>query len=217
MTMRKIMVFSRFERFWHWTQMLFIFSLLFTGFVVRGLIPLIDFETAVVLHVWSAIGLLILWILATFWLLTTGTWKHFLPTTEGLWRVMRFYAYGIFKGEHHPYKKAYLRKHNPLQALAYLWLKLIIFPLLWSSGIVYLVYRFWSHIPNATHWLEAVSLIHVSTAFLLLVFVIVHVYMLTIGHSITTHIKPMITGYDEIELTEAEEAFLEESRTITRQ
>ena len=50
------------------------------------------------------------------------------------------------------------------------------------------------------------------TADLILViaaFVIVHVYLLTVGHGFRAHVKPMITGYDEVDLTAAEEAYLE--------
>lgn len=70
-----------------------------------------------------------------FWHLTTGTWRHYVPTTNGLLRVAIFYVYGIFKGERHPYRKAYWRKHNPLQALSYLALKLFLLPAIWISGV----------------------------------------------------------------------------------
>ena len=56
---------------------------------------------------------------------------------------MRFYAYGIFKGEDHPYRKHFWRKHNPLQAASYLGLKLFLFPLIWFSGLTYLSYNLW--------------------------------------------------------------------------
>lgn len=214
MNTRRIMVFSRFERFWHWSQMALIFILLFTGFAIHGLHNLVDFKTAVLIHTWSAMVLVVLWIFAIFWHITTGTWRHYVPTTDGLFRIIRFYAYGIFKGEHHPYRKAYWRKHNPLQAMAYLSLKLILFPSIWVTGIAYLFYNYWEHVPHASQWLTVVALIHIGVAFLILVFVIVHVYLLTTGHSFKEHVMPMISGYDEVDLTEAEEAYFEESKTV---
>ncbi|WP_428543654.1 hypothetical protein [Profundibacter sp.] len=33
--------------------------------------------------------------------------------------------------------------------------------------------------------------------------------MLTIGHGFRAHVKPMITGYDEIDLSPEEEAYLQ--------
>ncbi len=209
MSARRILIFTRFERFWHWTQMLLVITLLFTGFGIHGFHDLLDFETAVTWHAGSAIGLLLLWVFAIFWHLTTGTWRHYVPTTNGLWQVARYYAYGIFKGEHHPYHKAYWRKHNPLQALSYLALKLLLFPAIWISGILYLLYGFWGT-AAAGELLMWVALIHTAAAFAILVFVIVHVYLLTTGDSFKEHVMPMINGFDEVDLTEEEEAYLEQ-------
>jgi hypothetical protein len=36
-----------------------------------------------------------------------------------------------------------------------------------------------------------------------------HVHLLTTGHSFAEHVRPMITGYDKVELTPAEEAYRE--------
>lgn len=213
MSTRTLMIYSRFERFWHWAQMTLIFLLMFSGFAIHGLHEMIGFYSAVKLHTWSAVALIVLWLFAIFWHLTTGNWRHYMPTTNGLWRVARFYAFGIFKGEHHPYRKAYWRKHNPLQALAYLALKLALFPAVWLSGLAYLGYNLWDEIPGAAGWLGAVAVIHTLSAFAILAFVIAHVYLLTTGHSFREHVTPMITGYDEVDLNEAEEAYLKESPT----
>jgi thiosulfate reductase cytochrome b subunit len=209
MTLRRVMVYTRFERFWHWAQMALIFVLLFTGFRIHGFYQLMDFETAVTLHTGVALGLLLLWIFAIFWHLTTGTWKHYVPTTKGLLRVAQFYAFGIFKGEKHPYRKAYWRKHNPLQAITYLALKLILFPFIWVSGIVYLLYFLWSNMADSAEFLSGIALIHTAAAFATLAFIIVHIYLFTTGHSFVEHVKPMVTGFDDVDLSPEEEAYLE--------
>ena len=208
MSKRRVMLFTRFERFWHWTQMTLIFILLFTGFNIHGFYHVLDFKTAVTWHSGSALALLLLWVFAIFWHLTTGTWRHYVPTTNGLWKVARFYAFGIFKGEQHPYRKAYLRKHNPLQALSYLGLKLFLFPAIWISGIAYLLYAWWGTAASAD-WLGWVALLHTAVAFAILVFVIAHIYLLTTGHSFREHVMPMINGFDEVDLSPEEEAYLE--------
>jgi len=207
MTTRRVLLFSRFERFWHWTQMALIFLLLFTGFNIHGFYDMFDFKLAVELHTMAAICLGVLWIFAIFWHLTTGTWRHYVPTTNGLWRVARFYAYGIFKGEHHPYRKAYWRKHNPLQALTYLALKLFLFPAIWISGLTYLFAGFWGISGES---LMLVALIHTAAAFAIAVFIIAHIYLLTAGHSFKEHVMPMIDGFDDVELSPEEEAYLEQ-------
>ena len=210
MAIHIVKVFDRFERFWHWSQMLLIFILLYTGFSIHGLYQLNDFETMVMLHTISASSLIVLWIFAIFWHMTTGTWRHYLPTTDGLFAVARYYAFDIFKGKPHPYRKHFWRKHNPLQALTYLALKLFLFPTIWISGLAYLFYDFWATYPMANQFLSIVALVHVAAAFAMLVFIIIHIYMLTTDHSFVAHVKPMITGFDEVELSEAEEHYLEE-------
>jgi thiosulfate reductase cytochrome b subunit len=50
-------------------------------------------------------------------------------------------------------------------------------------------------------WLtmEYVAMFHVIGAFMMLVFLIAHVYLATAGHTPTAHIKAMITGWEEVE------------------
>jgi len=207
----RLQVFKRFERMWHWSQMALIFTLIFTGFRVHGTHELISFNNAVTIHTWAALILLVIWAFATFWLFTTGEWRHYMPTGSNLIKVARYYAFGIFKGEHHPYIKTYRRKHNPLQALTYLMVKTIIFPAVWISGIAYLLISFGLTDLVSVFGINSVEFtatIHTIAAIAIVVFVIAHVYLLTTGHSFVEHLKPMITGYDEVELTDEELAYL---------
>ncbi|MCZ7656041.1 MAG: hypothetical protein M5R42_19955 [Rhodocyclaceae bacterium] len=50
--------------------------------------------------------------------------------------MFRYYVLGIFTGAPHPFRATQLTKHNPLQRLAYLLVKLVINPLVWLSGLV---------------------------------------------------------------------------------
>ena len=208
MSKRQVKIYPRFERIWHWTQVLLILTLLFTGMGLNGLHHIIPFGPAVIFHTIAALLLLVLWIFATFWLFTTGTWRQFVPTLDGLVDVIRFYAYGVFKGEKHPHKKVIWRKHNPLQILAYFGLKMAVFPLVWITGILYMSYNFWEHIPDAGFYLNIVANLHLLAAYIVAAFIIIHLYLLTIGHGFRAHVKPMITGYEEIDLSPEEEAYL---------
>lgn len=210
MTQRCVKVYPFFERFWHWTQMALIFVLLFTGLGLNGVHGVLPFGLAVKMHTVAALVLLALWIFATFWLFTTGTWRQFLPKIEGMISVARFYAWGVFKGEEHPYRKLFWRKHNPLQAATYFALKWFIFPAIWGSGLLYLGYALWEDsIANSSFWLSVVANIHLMAAYVVAAFVLIHVYLLTVGHGFRSHVRPMVTGYDVIELTPEQEAYLE--------
>lgn len=194
---QRIYLFTRFERFWHWTQAALIIGLLFTGFAIHGSHDMIGFRTAVEIHELAVWLLIALWIFAIFWHFTTGQWRHYIPTMKNVDRMVRYYAYGIFVGAPHPYKVSLERKHNPLQRITYLGVKLLINPLLWISGLAYL---FWDRlqplVPQAIG-LEQVATLHTLGAFLMLAFLIAHVYLATAGATPTAHIRAMITGWEE--------------------
>ena len=209
MTKRCVKVFPFFERFWHWSQVVLIMILLFTGLGMNGVHSVLPFGPAVMIHTIAALVLLALWIFATFWLFTTGTWKQFIPRIEGMIEVAKFYGYGVFKGQEHPYKKIFWRKHNPLQAATYFGLKWFVFPAIWITGILYLTYNFWAEGASGTFWITVIANIHLMAAYVIAAFVIVHVYLLTVGHGFRSHVQPMVTGYDTIELTPEQEAYLE--------
>lgn len=194
--MKRVMVFKRFERFWHWSQAALIFFLLTTGFEIHGSYSLFGFGRAVSLHTTAAWLLIGLWVLAIFWHFTTGEWRQYLPTTDKLGAVIHYYAIGTFTGASHPFKKTTLAKHNPLQKLAYLWFKLMISPLIWISGLLYLFYNQWDQLGLSGLPLEWVALIHTGAAFMMLIFVIAHVYMATMGKTVFSLIRPMIAGYE---------------------
>jgi Thiosulfate reductase cytochrome B subunit (membrane anchoring protein) len=197
--MSRVLMFKRFERFWHWSQALLIFILLFTGFAIHGSYDVMRFSTAVQVHTLAAWALIVLWVFAIFWHFTTGEWRQYIPTRDGLFAVMHYYLVGTFTGAAHPYKKTTRAKHNPLQRLAYLFFKLIISPIIWASGLLYLFYNNWPATLAGALQLETVALVHTGAAFAMLVFVIAHVYMTTMGKTLTSHIKPMITGYEDLD------------------
>lgn len=193
----RLYLFTRFKRFWHWSQAALIITLLFSGFAIHGSHALLDFRTAVEVHEVAAWLLIALWIFAIFWHFTTGQWRQYIPTLSNIRRVALYYARGIFIGAPHPYKVTAERKHNPLQRIAYLGVLVLINPLIWISGLLYL---FWGRLgPLLPDWLalEAVALAHTGGAFLMLIFLIVHVYLTTTGHTPLAHIRAMITGWEE--------------------
>ena len=200
MTVERIYVFKRFERFWHWAQATLIILMLITGFEVHGAYNLFGFEQAVNYHsifAWMLVGL---WVFAIFWHFTTGEWKQYIPTTEKIVAMVRFYSVGIFKGAPHPFRPTVLRKHNPLQRLAYLGVLLLIGPLLWLTGWFYLFYGSWQAWGLSNYLsLEWVAFFHTAGAFMMLAFLIGHIYLTTTGHTPTSHIRAMITGWEEVD------------------
>lgn len=196
---QRVYLFKGFERFWHWAQAALIIFMLLTGFEIHGTYANFGFEKAVNYHTIAAWSLVGLWVFAIFWHFTTGEWRQYIPTTHRVLAVMNYYSSGIFKGEAHPFKPTPIQKHNPLQRLTYLAILTLLNPLLWVSGWLYLFYADWSAWGLSSLQLEWVATAHTIGAFLMLAFLISHLYLITTGHKLTSQVKAMITGWEEIE------------------
>ena len=200
--MARVYIFKRFERFWHWTQAALIMLMLLTGFEVHGTYVLFGWEKAANLHTTAAWTLIGLWVFAIFWHFTTGEWQQYIPTTDKILAVIRYYVVGIFTDAPHPFRVTRLSKHNPLQRLAYLVVKLFINPLIWVSGLLYFYYN-----DLATSGIAAlagltlgsIAMVHTAAAFMMLVFLTGHIYLATTGHTPLAHIKAMITGWEDLD------------------
>ena len=193
-----IYLYSRYERFWHWLQSAIIITLLITGFELHGTFSLIGFRSAVDIHNFVGLSWLILFAFFVFWLFTTGEYKQYIPTTRKMLSMVRYYSYGIFRGEPHPVPKRKEAKHNPLQRLVYLSLAALLLPIQMTTGFLYWSYNSWPEWGLQWLSLPVIAFIHMAGAFSLLSFLIVHLYMVTTGHTLSTHIRAMITGWEEV-------------------
>ncbi|HOB47575.1 MAG TPA: cytochrome b/b6 domain-containing protein [Zoogloea sp.] len=194
--MERTYIFTRFERLWHWIQAVLIIGMLFTGFEIHGTYTVLGFQKAHTVHTASVWAFIALWVFAIFWHLTTGEWRQYIPTMKNIDRIVRYYAVGIFKGEPHPFKPTRERKHNPMQAQTYLGVTVVVTPLIWLSGLAYLFYNEL----NAAGYridLATIAFVHTLGAFLMLAFLIGHIYLGTTGHTPLAHFKAMFTGWDE--------------------
>lgn len=197
MAEHRLYLFKRFERFWHWSQALLVITMLYTGFAIHGYLGGLRFRNALLIHEYAAWLLVTLWTFAIFWHFTTGEWKQYIPTFQRMAQVARYYAWGMFRGERHPYEPTLLHKHNPLQRLAYLWLKLMINPLIWASGVLLLIFAYnWTRAMPLGLSLNAVAWTHTAAAYMMLLFFIAHVYLATTGQTPTAYIQAMITGWE---------------------
>jgi thiosulfate reductase cytochrome b subunit len=201
--MKKVYLYKGFERFWHWTQTLLIFFLMLTGFEIHGTYQLLGYENAVRWHDNAGWAFLVLIVFAIFWHITTGEWKQYVPTIKNLRAQIRYYLTGIFNNAPHPTGKRLLSKLNPLQRLVYFGLKILVIPVMVVSGFLYLYFNY----PLQGFELDSlmpVAYIHTIGAYILIAFVIIHLYLITTGRTIFSNLKAMITGWEEMEEHEAE-------------
>ena len=199
--MAKVKLYAGFERFWHWSQAALVILMLITGFEIHGSYTLLGWQTAADVHTFAAWTLIGLWAFAWFWHLTTGEWKQYIPSPkERLLAMLKYYAFEIFQGKSHPFHKDRNQKLNPLQRMAYLGLHIFIGPAIWISGLLYLFYGSWGAVGLGWLPLSAVALLHTAAAFLMLTFLVAHLYLaVTMSQPLGADVKAMITGYEEVE------------------
>lgn len=200
--MKREYVYKGFERFWHWTQAGLILFLALTGFEIHGSTSFLGFEQAVRYHSTAAVALIILIAFAIFWHLTTGEWRQYVPTLHNLRAQAEYYVVGIFRDAPHPTRRTALSKLNPLQRVVYLGLKVLVIPVIATSGLLYMFYRYpQSHGIDALNvsGLATIAVAHTAGAFLLVSFLVGHLYLITTGDTPSSNLKAMITGWEELE------------------
>lgn len=202
--MKKVYLYKKFERFWHWAQTIMIITLIFTGFEIHGTTNWLGYEASVRIHNITAWSFLVLIVFAVFWHITTDEWRQYMPTLKNMRAQLEYYLIGIFENAPHPVKKRTLSKLNPLQRVTYFALKVLIIPTMLITGLIYMYF-------NDSVWniklenLEWVAWIHTFGSYLLLTFLIVHLYLITTGHSVTSNLSAMVTGWETVDDDEVKE------------
>jgi thiosulfate reductase cytochrome b subunit len=201
-------------RIWHWTNAIGFVLMILTALQIRyvGLISVVSFRTAVMLHNWIGFVLIANIFLWLGFYLTSDKIKVYHPELDarkyftGAFRQMQFYGYGIFKGDPNPFHVTPYSKFNPLQSMFYQVLMMIIVPIQFYTGILlWDVSRFSAQV-NFFGGVRVIDTVHVLIFAFFLFFIPFHVYLATLGHTPTAHFKAMLTGYEDIDEAEAEAA-----------
>ena len=219
MEKKQVYVYKAFERFWHWMQAILIFFLAFSGFEIHGSYTFFGFQDAVKYHNIAAYMLIVLIVFAIFWHFSTGEWRQYVPSLNNIAAQLNYYIFGIFKNAPHPTKKTVLTKLNPLQKLTYFGLKILVIPVIVTSGLLYMLYRYpQRHGIESLNIesLELIAIVHTIAAFMLVSFIITHLYLITTGEKVTTNLKAMLTGYEELEDEHQHIEKIDESKLSTQ-
>ncbi len=190
-------------RIWHWIHAACIVLLVLSGIQIRYAdhIHFMSLKDAVNFH--NIIGIIVSidFLLWFGYYVFTGKIKTYFPTAEeilhGAIRQIRYYGYGIFKGEPNPFHPTPDNKFNPLQKGAYMTIMLVLLPLQIVTGIILLDVEKWSYIVDFLGGIKVVDAIHVLLFFFFASFIIAHFYLATLGHTPLAHFKAMITGWEE--------------------
>jgi thiosulfate reductase cytochrome b subunit len=194
-------------RIWHWINAIGFLLLIATGLQIRfaGLIQLMSFKTAAAVHNWIGFVLIanfFVWL--TFYLFTDKI-KVYHPELSPMkyfrasFRQMQFYGYGIFRGDPNPHHVSVYRKFNPLQSMLYQIIMMLLVPIQFYTGVLLWDVSRFSSMVDMFGGVRVVDTVHVLIFIFFTGFIIVHVYLATLGHTPSAHFKAMLTGYEEVE------------------
>ncbi|HVN25846.1 MAG TPA: cytochrome b/b6 domain-containing protein [Syntrophorhabdales bacterium] len=198
-------------RIWHWINALLIFLLILTGAQLRvpGLPFFGHYSKAVWLHKYMGfcmVGSFIFWLV---YVLFSGSLRsHYLMRirdVRGMVRQAMFYMYGIFRGGINPFVPSPENKFNPMQKMAYFTVMVFFTPAILVTGILFSDILYFAPYINALGGLRILDALHVVFAYIFLLYLAIHLYMATLGHTILAHTKAMILGYEEEEGGESTE------------
>jgi len=191
-------------RLWHWTNALLIITLAVTGVSLHFAdpkLPLVEFSLAARVHDIAGIALVAAYGFFVIANIVSGNWWQYVPKPPGvLARCMtqlRWYTYGIFKGEPHPYPVTKEVNFNAMQALIYWGVMYLLMPLLLLTGLIFLFPQFAPDKLFGVDGLLPVAVLHYLVGTAIILFMIAHMYLGTTGHTVTAMFKTMITGWHE--------------------
>lgn len=194
-------------RLWHWTNAVGFVLMILSGMQIRyvGLIDAVSFRTAVTVH--NSVGFVLIanffvWFL--YYLFSDrikayhpelSPRKHFL----GSFRQIYYYGYGIFKGDPNPFHISIYSKFNPLQSMTYQVIMMLLVPIQFYTGILLWDVKRFSAQVDFFGGVRVIDTVHVLIFIALVFYLLVHVYLGTLGHTRTAHFKAMLTGYEDVE------------------
>jgi thiosulfate reductase cytochrome b subunit len=204
MTEERIYLYPVWIRLWHLFNAILCLISIITGISMQfsnPKFPMIRFDVAVSIH--NIVGIILSANYLLFFLgnIITSNGKYYKLIFPGLSsRVMtqfRYYTRGLFKDEMAPYPLNSERKFNPLQQVTYVGAMYILIPIIMITGWALLYPEV---IPSRLFWasgLHLIDLFHITAAFLVSLFMFIHIYFCTIGKSPLSNFKSMIDGYHE--------------------
>lgn len=198
----RIYLFPLWLRIWHGINALGILILIITGISMQystaGFV-LLDFKTTIKLHNIAGI------IVSVFYLVffvgnivsSNGFFYHFRIKngSNRMVKQVKYYLSCIFKIKKPPYPVSEERKFNPLQKFSYIGVMYFIVPFVIASGMALLFPEIIIEEIYKVSGIMLTAVLHGIAGFIIFIFLIVHIYIASIGDSPIKNFKSMITGW----------------------
>jgi thiosulfate reductase cytochrome b subunit len=201
-------LYPKWLRAWHILNAILFIILIITGLSMQytdtdNSAYMVGFAKAVKWHNYAAFMLTASYVVFILGNALTGNGKYYRihrkDFIKDLMTQFRYYAFGMFRGEKHPFPVTMERKFNPLQKFSYVLAMYAGMPLLIISGIVLLFPELAIDNVFGMSGLVLNDVLHITMGFILSIFVIIHIYTCTLGAKPTSLFYGMISGYHRSE------------------
>ncbi|MGF7138479.1 cytochrome b/b6 domain-containing protein [Roseimarinus sediminis] len=204
MSGEKLYLYPKWLRIWHGINALSIIILIISGISMQYSSvenPLLSFELAVYLHnifgVITAVNYLFFFIAN----LTTSNGRAYLLKMKGLVERLilqsKYYLFGYFKGEAKPFPISRDNKFNPLQRVAYVSAMYGFVPLVIITGLALLYPEIIIERVLGSSGIMLTAILHATMGFMISLFLIIHLYVASVGKNPFKNYKSIVSGYHE--------------------
>lgn len=203
-TTEKIYFYPLWLRIWHAVNALGILALIVTGISMQASLEasVIGFKNAVNIH--NVAGLIVALGYLVFFTgnLITGNGRFYLIKIKGfLKRPLKqayYYAWGMFHGMTAPYPLSAKRKFNPLQKYSYVFVMYMAVPFVIVSGLALLFPEMIIDKLFIFSGISVTAVLHSVFGFFISIFLIIHLYIASVGKSPLDNFKSIITGWHQL-------------------
>ena len=185
-------------RIWHWGNAILFLMLIVSGIQMHYGFQLVSFQSNFLIHNVAGVLLAAFYLLYLLGNLFLGNGRYYLLKREDIWPGILnqaiYYLNGIFLGRPHPYPHDEGRKFNPIQKLVYIAVVLLLFPAIIITGLALL---FPDRLPVGVMGMPGIAfwaVAHTYIGYFFSIFMVVHMYLGTTGHTITELYLLMLFG-----------------------
>ncbi len=200
----RIYLYPGWLRIWHAINAIMCIVLIFSGLSMQYTDfeqYILDFRLAIQLHNIAGVILSFNYFIFLFGNLFTSNGRQYFLFRKGVLKnlitQLRYYSIGIFKKESTPFPITTENKFNPIQRTAYVVIGYVATIIVIITGWAYL---FPEIVPNSIGNVSGLlinDLIHITMGYFISIFLIIHIYFITIGNKNMKNFKSMVNGWHE--------------------
>jgi thiosulfate reductase cytochrome b subunit len=202
---QKIYFYPVWLRIWHGFNALGILVLIITGISMQSSVEasqILSFNWIINLHNIAGIVVTLSYFVYFIGNLVTPNGKFYIIKPKGFLKrpllQATYYAWGMFHGEKPPYPISEKRKFNPLQKYAYVMVMYMAVPVVIATGFALLFPEIIIDHVYTFSGVFVTAIFHSAMGFFISIFLMIHLYIASIGKSPLENFKSIINGWHQV-------------------